>query len=129
MPRSSYRDVFEFWSGDAGVIGVNRMPDPAAGAAVFVDEDMSVVDVIEKPPHGTAGTDLNHSGLGILPAVAWSHLERVSPSPRGELELTSALGSMLAEGVRITAVEIGPVIDVGTPERLRDADRLARVWG
>ncbi len=118
-----YRRVADVWN-DGAVLAVNRVADPAAGAAVTVDGAGSVTSVIEKPRPGTSSTPLNASGIGALPADAWEHLACVQPSVRGELEITSALASMLAAGVPFTAVEIGPVFDIGTPEGLAAAE----VW-
>jgi dTDP-glucose pyrophosphorylase len=119
-----YRRVVEAWTGGA-VLAVNRVADPAAGAAVTVDGAGSVTSIIEKPPPGTSSTPFNASGIGALPADAWAHLAAVAPSERGELEITSALGSMLAAGVPFTAIEIGAVFDIGTPEGLSAAESWA----
>jgi UDP-N-acetylglucosamine diphosphorylase / glucose-1-phosphate thymidylyltransferase / UDP-N-acetylgalactosamine diphosphorylase / glucosamine-1-phosphate N-acetyltransferase / galactosamine-1-phosphate N-acetyltransferase len=119
----SYVNVLCAWDG-AAVIGVNRVPDPAAGAAVEVDSDWRVKSIIEKPPPGTSSTPFNHAGLGVLPQEAWHHLEAVLPSARGELELTSALESLLSDR-SMAAVEIGPVFDIGTPAGLAAAEQWA----
>jgi UDP-N-acetylglucosamine diphosphorylase / glucose-1-phosphate thymidylyltransferase / UDP-N-acetylgalactosamine diphosphorylase / glucosamine-1-phosphate N-acetyltransferase / galactosamine-1-phosphate N-acetyltransferase len=118
---AGYRRVVEAWTGGA-VLAVNRVADPTAGAAVTVDGAGSVTSIIEKPPPGTSSTPFNASGIGALPADAWVHLAAVAPSERGELEITSALGSMLAAGVPFTAIEIGPVFDIGTPDGLAAAE-------
>lgn len=120
-----YRRVVEAWTAGA-VLAVNRVDDPTAGAAVTVDQAGSVTSIVEKPPAGAGSTPFNASGIGALPAEAWNHLASVEPSVRGELEMTSALASMLAVGVPFTAVEIGPVFDIGTPQGLAAADLWAR---
>jgi dTDP-glucose pyrophosphorylase len=128
MPAHCYTEVIAAGDGSIGVLAVNRVDDPSAGAAVTVDGAMKVLDIVEKPPPGTSFTVFNHSGLGVLPAEAWAHLESVTPSPRGELELTSALASMIAAGMDLRAVEVGPVVDAGTPERLAEGERLVASW-
>lgn len=122
-PPESYANVLGAWDG-AGVIGVNRVADPAAGAAVDVDVTGRVTSIVEKPAPGTSTTPFNHAGLGVLPAESWRHLEAVIPSVRGELELTSALEMLVA--IRpMVAVEIGPVFDIGTPDGLAAAGEWA----
>jgi dTDP-glucose pyrophosphorylase len=120
MPPSAYAAVI-----DASVRGpamaVNRVADPSAGAAVTV-ADGSVTSIIEKPPPGTSLTPFNASGVGVLPAEAWDHLAAVKPSPRGELEITSALASMIDSGIVVQAIEVDTVIDIGTPEGLSAAE-------
>lgn len=120
---ASYANVLCAWDG-AGVIAVNRVPDPAAGAAVEVDSAWRVTSIVEKPPPGTSTTPFNHAGLGVLPREAWLHLEAVAPSVRGELELTSALESLVSDRSMV-AVEIGPVFDIGTPAGLVAAEQWA----
>lgn len=120
----SYRRVVEAWTAGA-VLAVNRVDDPAAGAAVTIDHAGSVTSIVEKPPAGRSSTPFNASGIGALPADAWEHLASVKPSVRGELEITSALGSMLAAGIPFAAVEIGPVFDIGTPKGLAAAEAWA----
>ena len=56
-------------------------------------------------------------------AVIFLHAT-VGPSPRGELELADALTGLLDAGGDVVATPIeGPWFDVGTPERLAEAER------
>lgn len=120
---AAYAAVMERWRADATpTLGVNRVDDPSSGAAVTVDADGHITSIVEKPPPGTSRTPFNHSGIGLLPATTWAHLAAVEPSERGELELTSALASLLAAGEVLAAVEIRPVFDIGTPDGLAVAE-------
>jgi dTDP-glucose pyrophosphorylase len=104
------------------VIAVNHVDDPSAGAAVHLDDDGWVTGIEEKPRPGTAGTNWNSAGLGILNPSVWPHLDVLEPSERGELELTDALASLLLAGERIRAVPVrGYWHDIGTPEGLAAA--------
>jgi dTDP-glucose pyrophosphorylase len=57
----------------------------------------------------------------------WPHLDRLAPSPRGELEFTDALASLVAAGGEVTAVKLrGPWFDVGSAQSLEAARAC---WG
>lgn len=112
-------------AGGPGSLGVNRVDDPTAGAAVTVRAGV-IEKIVEKPPAGMSGSAFNASGVGVLPASIWDALEAVRPSSRGELELTEAEQALIDDGFRLSAIEIDPVFDIGTPGGLADADAWAR---
>ncbi len=106
----------------AAVLGVKAVDDPWRGAAVYV-EDGRIKNVIEKPPRGTSTTRWNSAGLFALRPVVFEYLDRVTPSERGEYELTSSFDLMLADGLELRICEMqGDWRDVGTPEDLRAAN-------
>jgi len=102
----------------AAVLGVRDVDDPWQGAAVY-EEGGRVTRVIEKPPRGTSTTRWNSAGLDGLRPVAFSYLERLQPSARGEYEITTIFEMMLNDNVevRISPME-GLWRDVGRPEDL-----------
>jgi dTDP-glucose pyrophosphorylase len=109
-------------AGAAAVLGVKSVDDPWRGAAVYVEGDR-ITRVIEKPPRGTSTTHWNSAGLFALRPVVFEYLARVTPSPRGEYELTSSFELMLAAGLELRICEMqGDWRDVGTPEDLRAAN-------
>ena len=105
------------------VLGVRDVDDPWQGAAVY-EIDGRVTRVIEKPPKGTSTTRWNSAGLFALGQGAFSYLDRLTPSPRGELELTAIFDMMLDENVevRISSIE-GRWRDVGRPEDLEAVNK------
>lgn len=107
------------------VLGVKDIDDPWRGAAVYV-ENGKVVKVVEKPPQGTSTTRWGSAGLYALRPPAFSYLDRLEPSPRGEYELTSIFEMMLADhlDVRMAAVE-GEWRDIGRPEDLLAISKYA----
>jgi NDP-sugar pyrophosphorylase family protein len=99
------------------LLAVNRVDDPWRGAAVYVTSDMRVARIIEKPAPGTSATYWNSAGLFATSPMLFEYLDRVRPSPRGELEVANGVGMMLDAGCTIRAFEIrGRWCDVGTPE-------------
>jgi NDP-sugar pyrophosphorylase family protein len=102
----------------AAVLGVRDVDDPWQGAAVY-EEGGRVTRVIEKPPRGTSTTRWNSAGLDGLRPVAFSYLDKLQRSPRGEYEITDIFTMMLNDNVevRISPME-GLWRDVGRPEDL-----------
>ena len=112
------------------VLAVNRVDDPAPGAAVYVDDPGSldrgeparIKRIVEKPPTGTSTTSWNHAGFGVLAPAIWPAIDALEPSERGEYELPQAIAALVAGGAEVRAVPIaGPWFDVGTPDDLERA--------
>ena len=98
VDASTYQRVILAAETADAVLAVNEVPDPSVGAAVFVDDEGWVTDIVEKPPPGTSATNWNNSGVGVLGPEAWRVIDRLEPSIRGELELTDALAAMVNQG-------------------------------
>ncbi len=106
------------------LLAVNRTRDPWRGAAVYVNDDMRVTRLVEKPPRGTSTTNKNSAGLFATTQHLFEYLERLTPSVRGELELPEAIAAMIADGLDVRAIDVrGFWSDVGTPEDLEIARR------
>ncbi|MEP6756539.1 MAG: sugar phosphate nucleotidyltransferase [Chthonomonadales bacterium] len=121
----SIAETFQSRSCD-GVIGLNWVEDPYEGGAVY-RENEQVTRVVEKPPLGTSTTNWNIAGVSIFSPAIWSRLHDVSPSPRGEYELTSAIEAMIDEKCVLLGHEIvGFWSDAGTPGRLAESDAWFR---
>lgn len=101
--------------GCEGVLGANRVDDPYQGAAVYqVGGYLS--DIVEKPAKGTSASNHSNAGVFILPAAMLELLRAVPLSPRGEIEMTSALLAYAAGGGRLAVQEIeGYWDDVARP--------------
>lgn len=107
----------------AATLGVIRLDDVSSGAAVVLDGQAQVTKIVEKPT-GVPPSNLNNAGLMVLTSEIWPHVAKLRPSPRGELEFTDALASMLDAGAEMHGVVLeGPWFDVGTTESLLAARR------
>lgn len=120
MPEGVVGEVVSAGRSDEAVIAVDHVGDVRDGAAVRLEGDR-VVSIVEKPP-GPSRSGWNSAGCGRLPADAWTLIDRAPESDRGERELTSVLASYADRG-RLVAVTVdGPVFDIGTPDRLAQAE-------
>ncbi len=117
--------VFETHAVTSAVLAVKEVDDPWQGAAVY-EIAGRISRIVEKPPKGTSVTRWNSAGFYLFRPVIFRYLERVEPSPRGELELTSALDLMLKDrlDLRISAIA-GDWRDVGRPEDLAAVNAAA----
>lgn len=104
------------------LLGVNWLPDVSEGGGVWLDGDR-VLRLQEKPRH--ADTHWNLAGVHIFSPAILPVLRNLPLSARGEYELTDAMQVLLQQypdSVRAVCFE-GYWNDVGTPERLRQAER------
>jgi dTDP-glucose pyrophosphorylase len=108
----------------AALLAINEVADPWQGAAVYVDADFRVTQLIEKPPRGVSHTRWNNAGLFVFTSLVFRYAERLTPSPRGEYELPQAVGAMVADGALVRARPLrGFWSDLGTPADLELAER------
>lgn len=135
----NYRHVISASRFAEHVLAVNAVDDPAAGAAVYVDDAPALDDghparitrIVEKPPPRTSTTRWNNAGFGVLGPGIWDAIAGLAPSPRGEYELPQAIGALIEAGADVRAVAVrGPWFDVGTRDDLERARaEFGRGWG
>ncbi|MCK9519099.1 MAG: nucleotidyltransferase family protein [Dehalococcoidia bacterium] len=123
QPENYRRVLRAAWDEDlAGVIAVNEVEDPAAGAAVYLDDARYVQRIVEKPAPGGSATRWNNAGFGVLGPAIWPEIDTLLPSARGEYELPQAIAALVEGGGLVRAVPVdGPWFDIGTPEQLAAA--------
>ena len=123
LPRLLTEAGVHTWGGT--VFGYH-VADPERYGVVDFADDGSVRAIIEKPqvpPSSFAVT-----GLYFLDGSAPERAAAVTPSPRGELEITSLLESYLADGcLRVSKMGRGFAwLDTGTHGSLLDAGNFVR---
>ena len=108
---------------DAGAasVAVERVPWEIVHNYGVVDTEPSeerrrrVNGLVEKPPPGTAPSNLSIVGRYLLPPQIFERLERTSPGARGEIQLTDGLARLM-EDVALYACEFeGVRYDGGNP--------------
>ncbi|MFQ6096510.1 MAG: sugar phosphate nucleotidyltransferase [Armatimonadota bacterium] len=132
-PHNYQRILDCFGTGDwDAVLTINRVDDPYRGAAIYLEcvpgRGRRVARLVEKPPRGTSTTNWNNAGLYVFSPNIFDALRHLPKSPRGEYELSQAVGQMAEETGRVAAVEIeGFWTDVaGLPELLRIQPEMVR---
>lgn len=111
---------------EGGTVFGYRVADPERYGVVDFAEDGTVRAIIEKPE--VAPSPYAVTGLYFLDGTAPERARQVTPSPRGELEITSLLELYLADG-QLNVRQMGrgyAWLDTGTHASLLDAGNFVR---
>jgi glucose-1-phosphate thymidylyltransferase len=109
-----------------GTVFGYQVSDPERYGVLGFDAAGQVVSIIEKPAKPASNIAL--TGLYFLDGTAPERARRVTPSARGELEITSLLETYLEEGV-LSVQKMGrgyAWLDTGTHGSLLDAGNFVR---
>ena len=112
--------------GRGGTVFGYRVSDPERYGVVDLGPDGTVRALVEKPP--VPPSNFAVTGLYFLDGTAPDRARRVTPSARGELEITTLLESYLADGtLRVSRMGRGFAwLDTGTHGSLLDAGNFVR---
>jgi dTDP-glucose pyrophosphorylase len=115
----NYKHVVDLPNNLEAIITVTRGEDVSKGGAVFVNEQMELVDLREKPKPGEPTSPWYNAGLYAFRPSIFDFIARLKPSPRGEYELTDAIRDLAHSGRTVKALELtGEWADVRDPEVL-----------
>jgi len=109
-----------------GMVFGYQVSDPERYGVVGFDDDGTVTSIIEKPE--APASNYAVTGLYFLDGTAPEKAAKVTPSERGELEITTLLEMYLAEG-SLTVNKMGrgyAWLDTGTHASLLDAGNFVR---
>jgi UDP-N-acetylglucosamine diphosphorylase / glucose-1-phosphate thymidylyltransferase / UDP-N-acetylgalactosamine diphosphorylase / glucosamine-1-phosphate N-acetyltransferase / galactosamine-1-phosphate N-acetyltransferase len=116
---TNYKRVVDLPDDCEAFITVTRGEDVSKGGAVFVNEQMELVDLREKPKPGEPTSPWYNAGLYAFRPSIFEFIARLEPSPRGEYELTDAIRDLAHSGKKVRALELpGEWADVRDPEIL-----------
>jgi dTDP-glucose pyrophosphorylase len=122
----NYRRVVDLPDDSEAIITVTRGEDVSKGGAAFVSEQMELVDLREKPKQDEPTSPWYNAGLYAFRPSIFEFIAKLTPSPRGEYELTDAIRDLAHSGKKIRALELtGEWADVRDPEILA---RLNQNW-
>jgi glucose-1-phosphate thymidylyltransferase len=104
-----------------------RVANPGEYGILTLNADGTPQSIAEKPVH--TNSDLAVTGLYFFDARVSQFASRVTPSPRGELEITSLIQSYLdLNELTFTQLTRGAAwLDTGRPASLHDASSFVRV--
>lgn len=134
----TYRQMLARWKEGAfsGLLTVTQGQDVTKGGLNFFDDQFCLKRLIEKPGAAQVrqlrrdgwlkdGQPVwYNAGIYIFRPVLFDFTAKLQKSPRGEYELTDAIGAMAAAGHRIAGLEIrGRWVDVRDPEVLAGLQR------
>jgi dTDP-glucose pyrophosphorylase len=120
-PRN-YKAIVDLADDVEAIISVKRGEDMSKGGAVFLNEQMELVDLREKPKPGEPTSPWYNAGLYAFRPGIFEFTAKLRPSLRGEYELTDAVRELAQSGKKVKALEL-----VGEWADVRDPEILARL--
>jgi dTDP-glucose pyrophosphorylase len=116
---ANYKRVVNVPDDCEAILTVTRGEDVSKGGAVFVNEQMALLDLREKPKPGEPTSPWYNAGLYAFRPSIFDFIAKLKPSPRGEYELTDAVRDLAHSGKKVQVLELaGGWADVRDPEIL-----------
>ena len=110
-----------------GLLLLNYVEDPHAGAAVYLDGDR-ITAIHEKPPEGRSNTHWNQAGASMYTPEIFSCLHQLTLSERGEYEFTGAVQLLIERGLKVCGLPMQhPRIHLTRPEDIEAATELLSI--
>ena len=123
---ANYKRLLDLADGVEAIISVKRGEDVSKGGAVFVNEQMELIDLREKPEPGEPTSPWYNAGLYAFRPSIFDFTAKLKPSPRGEYELTDAVRDLARSRKKVQALElVGAWADVRDPEVLAQLNARA----
>ena len=116
---ANYKRVVDLPDDVEAMLTVTRGEDVSKGGAVFLDDEMHLVDLREKPKPEEPLSPWYNAGLYAFRPSIFDFTAKLKVSPRGEYELTDAIRDLAQSGKKVKALELtGEWADVRDPEVL-----------
>ncbi len=111
----------------ATTMAVVPVEKPENYGIVELEDEKKVKRIVEKPNREQSPTNLANAGIYAFSTEIFSILKKISPSPRGEIEIPDALSLFIEDDKTVTATKIAKEqwLDIGTPWDLLEANRWA----
>ena len=143
----NYKRLIDLMDDVEAIVTVTSGEDVSKGGAVFLNEQMELVDLREKSqpdsraatlqvatqqkgqignvPHKELSSPWYNAGLYAFRPSIFEFTAKLQPSPRGEYELTDAIRNLAHSGKKVKALELtGQWADVRDPEILARLNQL-----
>ncbi len=123
---SSFKEEFEEFdkSGEGAVIFAKEVPDAQRFGVIEFDDNMNAISIEEKPEHPKS--NYAQTGLYIYDENVFDYIDQLTPSARGELEITDLHKIYLAKGNLKARVTDGVWQDTGTFESMFEAAKIVQ---
>jgi UDP-N-acetylglucosamine diphosphorylase / glucose-1-phosphate thymidylyltransferase / UDP-N-acetylgalactosamine diphosphorylase / glucosamine-1-phosphate N-acetyltransferase / galactosamine-1-phosphate N-acetyltransferase len=116
---ANYKRLLNLPQDVEAIISVTRGEDISKGGAVFLNEEMELVDLREKTKPGEPTSPWYNAGIYTFRPSIFEFTAKLKPSARGEYELTDAIRALAHSGKKVKALELtGEWADVRDPEIL-----------
>jgi dTDP-glucose pyrophosphorylase len=123
----NYKSVVDLPEDIEALLSVTRGEDVTKGGAVFLNDQMDVVDLREKPKPGEATSPWYNAGLYAFRPNIFDFTAKLKPSPRGEYELTDAIRELAQSGKVRGGRAVKALKLTGVWSDVRDPEILARL--
>jgi len=125
---ANYKRVVDLHDDVDAMLTVTRGEDVSKGGAVFVNDQMAVIDIREKSDRWSGlsqdAIPFYNAGLYAFRTSIFDFTAKLKPSPRGEYELTDAIRDLAQSGKTVKALQL-----TGEWADVRDPEILARLNG
>ena len=119
VDRANYKCLVDLPDDVEAMLTVTRGEDVSKGGAVFLNDEMDLVDLREKPKPGEPTSPWYNAGLYAFRSGIFDFTAKLKPSPRGEYELTDAIRELAQSGKKVQAIDLtGQWADVRDPQTL-----------
>lgn len=119
VDSTNYKRVVSLPENVEAIVTVTRGEDVSKGGAVYLNEQMDLVDIREKSTPDRTTSSWYNAGLYAFRSSIFEFTAQLKLSPRGEYELTDAIRALAQSGKKIKAFELtGEWADVRDPEVL-----------
>ena len=116
---TNYKRLLNLPQDVEAIISVTRGEEVSKGGAVFLNEEMELVDLREKSKPDEPTSPWYNGGIYTFRPSIFEFTAKLKPSPRGEYELTDAIRALAHSGKKVKALELtGEWADVRDPEIL-----------
>jgi UDP-N-acetylglucosamine diphosphorylase / glucose-1-phosphate thymidylyltransferase / UDP-N-acetylgalactosamine diphosphorylase / glucosamine-1-phosphate N-acetyltransferase / galactosamine-1-phosphate N-acetyltransferase len=122
VDAANYKLLLDLPHDVEAIVSIARGEDVSKGGAVFLNEQMELVDLREKSRPGEPTSAWYNAGIYTFRPSIFEFTAKLKPSPRGEYELTDAIRDLAHSGKKVKALEL-----TGEWADLRDPEVLARL--
>jgi dTDP-glucose pyrophosphorylase len=128
---ANYRRLVNLSDDVEAMLTVTRGEDVSKGGAVFLNDEMDLVDLREKSERCSGlsqdAIPFYNAGLYAFRSGIFDFTAKLKPSPRGEYELTDAIRDLAQCGKKVKALELtGEWADVRDPEVLASLNQKSQ---